>query len=661
MKKCLLILKRVTVMLILILTASVVNAQKTAIADGNWNAPGTWAGGVPPTAADAVTINNGVTVTVNVAASCASITIGATNQTGGITISGTNSLTVTNGISIGDLTDNSSGILIDAGAGTLSCASFTMADVTGSNDDIRLAISTGTVTATGNFTMNGAVGTSENRIDITGAGKLNVGGTLSPTNGSLIVASGSTMTYDGGGNQTLRANTYSNLILAGSGAKTITGSTINGTLSIQGTATATGTSPTYGASAILEYKGSAAQTISDVEFVGTGANPANLRIDNTNGVTLNTAKSINGSLDLVNGYLTTTGLLTINANGSASTSNGAFVNGQLAKVKTSMIPFTFPVGTIAGGLRIIKVTPVNSNNTTYTAQFFKGNALTAFPGSLTSPLVRISGCEYWTLNRSTAGTPADAAVTLSWASNSCGTGTYVTNPATLLVARYNGTNWVSEGNAGASIPADTIKSNTVTSFSPFAIGTSNATENPLPVVFANVKAYEKNGGVQIEWSNLTESDVANYTVERSTNGQNFTTINQHSPNSNQLKAESYTSFDASPFTGVNLYRIKVLENSGKVVYSQILRVDISNNLQGLSLYPNPVKDNLLSIGINAKQGQYNLRVLNNAGQQIYSKVLIHQGGNITQTIELPSSVKAGVYNLVVSGDNFRQTKMFIVQ
>jgi Secretion system C-terminal sorting domain len=656
MKNFLLILKNFAIISILILTASVINAQtRTASVTGNWNNVATWGGASVPTSANDVVINNSVTVTVNVAAACASVTIGATNQTGGITISGTNSLAVTNGITIGDLTDNSSGILISVGTGSLSCASLTMADVTGSNDDIALTMSSGSVTVTGSLTMNGAA--AENRVDITGAGTLTVGD-LSPTNGTFNNSATSTVNYTGG-TQTIRATSYLNLSLAGTGAKTITGVTVNGTLSIQGTTTTAGTTPTYAAAAILEYKGSAAQTVSDVEFGGTGANPANLSIDNTNGVTLSTAKSINGALTLVNGYLTTTGLLTINAAGSATTANGAFVNGQLAKVKTSTTLFTFLVGTVSGGLRTIGVTPVNTNNTTYTAQFIKSNPQTAYTGSVQSPLVRISACEHWILNRSTAGAPADAAVTLSWSAASCGGSSYVTDPPTLLVARYNGTNWVSEGNA--SNTSSTVTSNAVSSFSPFALGSSSVAQNPLPVVFANVKAYEKNNGVQVEWSNMTESDVVNYAVERSSNGRSFTAISQQLPKSNQNKEENYSNFDASPLAGINFYRIKAMENSGKIIYSKILKVDIGSVLKSISLYPNPVKDNLVSIGISAKQGQYTLKVLNSAGQQVYSKLLIHQGGNMTQTIELPSSVKSGVYNMVISGDNYRESKMFIIQ
>jgi len=266
------------------------------------------------------------------------------------------------------------------------------------------------------------------------------------------------------------------------------------------------------------------------------------------------------------------------------------------------------------------------------------------------------------LDRTAGASAVD--VTLYWNSNSpCGSAAYVLNPSGIKAVHYDGTSWdaASPGVGTGSSAAGSVTWVSNNTFSPFALGAVIGIDNPLPVMFADVKAFEKNNGVQIEWSNLTERDLIGYIVERSANGQSFTEIGQQAPRSNNNDKESYTAFDASPLTGFNFYRIKVREISGKIIYSKVLKVDRSGKQQGFGLYPNPVVDGQVSVSMNVKQGQYTVKVTNSAGQQIHTQRLVHQGGSMTQTVELPSTVKPGVYNMMISGDGYRESKMFIVR
>jgi hypothetical protein len=522
------------------------------------------------------------------------------------------------------------------------------------------------------FTINRS--SNGGSLTLSNGATLKIGGTNGFPTGYNTHAIGSTSPFStveyAGAAQTITslnsAQAYGHLILSGSGIKSFTGETVNGTLSIQGTATTTGTNPVYGAAAILEYKGSGAQTTSAVEFAGTGGtSPVNLRIDNTSGVILHAGRTINGALTLTNGYLTTTNtlLLTIGNAGSATTTNGAFVNGPLSKAKNTTTLFTFPVGTLTGGLRTIGVTPQTTTATTYRATFTSASPKTTI-GNNIGTLAQISGCEFWNLTPTTGSTPARVSISWPVAASSCGQN-YVGNVGTLVVARYNVSSWANEGQSsfsGTASGGGTVTSlNNLPSFGSFALGTTNASQNPLPVMFADVKAFQKNSGVEVSWSNLTERDLISYTVERSANGQSFTAFDQRAPKSNANDKESYSSYDATPLVGVNYYRIKALEISGKIVYSKVMKVDLSGKQTGISIYPNPVSGTQLSLSLNVKQGQYTVKVMNGAGQQVYSQRLIHQGGSMTQTVELPSSVKSGIYNMMVTGDNYRESKLFIVQ
>jgi Secretion system C-terminal sorting domain len=107
--------------------------------------------------------------------------------------------------------------------------------------------------------------------------------------------------------------------------------------------------------------------------------------------------------------------------------------------------------------------------------------------------------------------------------------------------------------------------------------------------------------------------------------------------------------------------VKAVELTGKNVYTKSLRVDIGRSPKGISLYPNPVRGSEITIGFSALKGQYSLNVLNTAGQVVYRQQLNHAGGTVAQSVALPASLKAGVYNVLISGDNFKETKMFVIQ
>lgn len=452
-----------------------------------------------------------------------------------------------------------------------------------------------------------------------------------------------------------------------SGAKIITANAAGlASTGASGSIRVTGTR-TYDAGADYEFQGAATGA-----FTTTGNNVRDLIINNTSGqVSMSRNFNVTRALTLTNGYVTPgANTLLVGTAGTSTSSNGAYVNGQLSKQFNNSSSFTFYVGKVAGsGLRSIAMaTNSGSTTTTFVAEFLRSSGGSITNGTVYgSGISRVSQCEYWTLNR-TAGNRGGQ-VTLSWDANSpCNSGPYVTELTSLRVARHDGTAWQNAGpasggaNFGSTLGAGTITSSNVTSFSPFALATSNAAENPLPVLFADVKAYSKNNGVQVEWSNLTEREILHYEVERSANGIDFYAVNQQLPRSNRDDKASYTFFDASPVNGANYYRVRVQEQSGKVIYSKILRVEMGSTKYSFSLYPNPVTGKQLTVSLNGvKQGKYNVQIIDAAGQRIFTTNLSNVGTGVTQMIELPASVKTGMYVMIVSADDYRETKQFIVR
>ncbi len=213
---------------------AIVNGQtNTLTTNGNWGTAGNWSLGIVPTAAHDVVVPDNRTLTVNLAAVCKTFTMGAGGNDITVTISGTNSLTVTGLVDIDNGSGNGDDRFLIIGSGTLSCASILIQETWNNNRDSRITVSTGTVNVTGDVTMDGNA--TRNLFVFSSTGTLNIGGTMT---GGSFTESTSTVNYNGSGAQSIGVYTYNNLTTSTSGVKTLpTGTTINGTIRVQGTST----------------------------------------------------------------------------------------------------------------------------------------------------------------------------------------------------------------------------------------------------------------------------------------------------------------------------------------------------------------------------------------------------------------------------------------
>ena len=175
-------------------------------ATGNWNAAASWTtcGGTFPGAADNVTVRNAHVITLTANASAASVTInGSTTNNTYIDVN-TRTLTIGGGLTI-------------SGATGGNFAAYT--------------VSTGTVTVGGTLAVTGTL--SGTAIQFTGAGNLNIGGDFQ--NGlAFFIPSTGTVTYNGGGAQSVGAYTYNNLTInKAAGTATLSGNApVGGNLAI---------------------------------------------------------------------------------------------------------------------------------------------------------------------------------------------------------------------------------------------------------------------------------------------------------------------------------------------------------------------------------------------------------------------------------------------
>jgi len=185
---------------------------------------------------------------------------------------------------------------------------------------------------------------------------------------------------------------------------------------------------------------------------------------------------------------------------------------------------------------------------------------------------------------------------------------------------------------------------------------------PLPVTLTNVKAYQKEQGIQVEWTAHTETDVNRYEIEKSMDGQNFEFLVNMPAKGDNAAIEKYTWFDATANPGSNFYRIKIIEKSGAVKYSEIINVNVSKVKPGISISPNPVKGNVITLQLsNMEKGKYDVAIYNNLGQKVYDGTIAHDQLSASYTIVPVKVIPKGVYRLTVNKADKNVTETLIFE
>jgi hypothetical protein len=186
---------------------------------------------------------------------------------------------------------------------------------------------------------------------------------------------------------------------------------------------------------------------------------------------------------------------------------------------------------------------------------------------------------------------------------------------------------------------------------------------PLPVKFTSISATQQNAAIAVKWTAENEINISKYEVEKSTNGVNFVKINTTIATGTNNSSTTYNFLDITPEQGNNFYRIRSYNQSGSFDYSKVVLVKLGKTGSGISVYPNPVKDNQIGIAFNnMEKGVYQIKLINSLGQTMLARQFINTGGNSMVTFTPESKLRAGVYQLeIIAPDNHHNSIKVIVQ
>ena len=180
---------------------------------------------------------------------------------------------------------------------------------------------------------------------------------------------------------------------------------------MQGTATASGSSPAYGSAATLEYAGSSSQTTSNIEFPATWSGTGGIKINNANTLTLNGAKNIGSNpLDIgasVANSVFSDGGFQLTGTGTCTITSGTF---KLGSAGTATTYPAFTTNTFSSGATVEYASGAAqtvSNTPSYQNLTFSGNGTK----TLSSGTLTVNG--NWSVGSTTAGNTNNPTINLS--------------------------------------------------------------------------------------------------------------------------------------------------------------------------------------------------------------------------------------------------------
>lgn len=558
------------VIMVMITVSPMSAATKTwnKLNGGAWNTAGNWTPSGAPAANDDVIIpsNQSANITAVPTISLRSLTINGTcallAATSGNTLTVTGTLSVANGVTF---TLGASGARLN----------FTLAN-------------TATGTLNGNAVLNFDAGTTARNFTV---------------NGTLSIAANAVLTD-------LVASTGSNFIL-NSGATLQIGSSAGiSTSGATGNIQVTGTR-TYNTGANYVYNGSAAQATGNGLSQNT---PASVTIDNAAGVTLGQDVTINGSLTLTSGVLSTGANKVIMSNSSAgavSVTSGS-INGEIQR------------SIATGSMGDYIFTDLNTRLTPNGSQGAITVSVRSYPNT-TPPNIGggVSINRYYTI---TPSGPLTATVRLAYLDSEING----VPEATMSLFRYTGVAWAP---AAVSIPSPAnnyVESPGISTFSDWTIGDA---DHPLPIQLASFTGIaQTSGDILLTWTTVSEVNNFGFFVERKRPAeQEYTSIEGGFVPGNGTTniPQTYTFTDVQPGAGTWMYRLRQMDLDGSSTYSEPVTVNVTTSVHeslepvtfGLDQnYPNPFNPSTNIAYRVAAHGKVKLQVYDMLGHEIATLV-----------------------------------------
>ena len=147
-------------------------------------------------------------------------------------------------------------------------------------------------------------------------------------------------------------------------------------------------------------------------------------------------------------------------------------------------------------------------------------------------------------------------------------------------------------------------------------------------------------------------------MERASSGSSFASIGE-------TMAAGFPTYywnDNAPASGINQYRVRVIARDGSISFSRTVSVNMGEIKPGIKVFPNPIQDHQIQLGLQYMEaGKYSLQLFNAKGQLVRQKDFSHEGGSSSLIIPINNQLPAGMYFMRVGNNHSTYKQQIIIQ
>jgi hypothetical protein len=182
---------------------------------------------------------------------------------------------------------------------------------------------------------------------------------------------------------------------------------------------------------------------------------------------------------------------------------------------------------------------------------------------------------------------------------------------------------------------------------------SSVTTRPVDIVSFTAK--KRSSNVSLEWRTSKEKNNRGFDIERSVNNRTFRKITFVAGKGPSTDTLAYTYSDKDAFTEADVlyYRLKQMDSSGRVRYSNVVTVSIPTGIEdaedaarAVTIAPNPFSDQLGIYFTDIHTTQAQVMITDVTGREVFSGSYRPEGGKIL--IDELSGLQSGVYYIRIS-------------